>query len=280
LEREQLGASLRQLRIEAGLTGEKLARLLSVSQSKVSRIETGSTLPAPDDITAWVMATGASEQVRDDMLARRESIATEVGTWRVLHRAGLRRAQENIYQRQAPARSIQTFQPVMVPGLLQTADYARRVMLQGNPSGQADIAEAVSARMQRQQVLYDQTKQFEFIVTEHAIRWRPGPAQMLPAQLGHLMTMATLPNLKLGVIPEGIEAPLPYLHPFILHEYEEDDPLVIVETYTAELQVRDARDVELYRSYLRRLRSVARWQQGAISLIRTIASEVSKHMES
>ena len=278
MEREQLGAGLRRRRIEAGLTGEQLARLLSVSQSKVSRIETGSTLPAPDDITAWVLATGGGEQVRDDLLARRESIATEVGTWRVLHRAGLRRAQETIFQRQAPARSIQTFQPVMVPGLLQTADYARRVMLQGNPSEQPDVAEAVSARMQRQQVLYDQTKSFEFIVTEHAIRWRPGPAQMQLAQLGHLMTIATLPNLKLGVIPEGIEAPLPYLHPFILHEYEEDDPLVIVETYTAELQVRDARDVELYRSYLGRLRRVAQWQDRANRLIQTISAALAERL--
>ena len=98
------------------------------------------------------------------------------------------------------------------------------------------------------------------------------------AQLGHLMTMATLPNLKLGVISEGIEAPLPYLHPFILHEYEEDDPLVIVETYTAELQVRDARDVELYRSYLGRLRRVAQWQDRANRLIRTVSAALTERL--
>jgi hypothetical protein len=129
----------------------------------------------------------------------------------------------------------------MVPGLLQVADYARRVMEQGNPSSQADLAAAVSKRMERQTILYDQSKHFEFLITEGALRWRPGPPELMKAQLDRLVSMASLPNVELGVLSLDQEAVDAYLHPFVIFELNEETS-VTVETYSTQLQVNEPQE--------------------------------------
>jgi hypothetical protein len=156
----------------------------------------------------------------------------------------------------------------MVPGLLQVADYARRVMEQGNPSSQPDLAAAVAKRTERQTILYDQGKSFEFLITEGALRWRPGPPELMRAQLDRLASMASLPNVELGVLSLDQEALDAYLHPFVVFELG-DETLVTVETYSAELQVNEPQEVLVYQRTLERLRRAALWADQAIQIIRT-----------
>jgi transcriptional regulator with XRE-family HTH domain len=264
-----LGARLRQLRLEAGLTGEQLAGLLGVNQSTISRVENGKILPSIEFFTALAEAMHVPAGTRAELADLLETAATEVASWRLLHRQGLRRKQEAAGEVERDALAIRTFQPVCVPGLLQIAEYARLVMAAGNPMHQPDVAEAVNARLQRQAILYDETKQFEFILTEAALRWRPGSVQMQRAQLAHLVNVSSLPNVELGVIPLDVQSDTPYTHIFIVTELPEEI-VVIIETITAELQVREPQDVEVYQEYLGRLRRLAVWADEAISLIQTI----------
>jgi transcriptional regulator with XRE-family HTH domain len=241
--REQLAASLRALRQRAGLTGEQLASQTGLSQPKVSRIETGRSLPNLKEVRAWAQATGASEEELGELAGLLEQLATSATSWRILHRLGLAGKQQEIQELEQQARRITTFQPVMVPGLLQIADYARRVIETAYQPG--EVARAVAARLERQSILYDQTKRFDFLITEAALRWWPGPAAMMQAQLDRLISVASLPNVTLAVAPQG-EAQIPYLHPFVIWELEEET-IVSVETYSAELWVREAADVTRYR---------------------------------
>jgi hypothetical protein len=135
-------------------------------------------------------------------------------------------------------------------------------MLQGNLTEQPDVSEAVAARVQRQAILYDQARRFEFLITEGALRWRPGPSDVMQPQLAHLATVATLPNVQLGIIPLDVEAPDAYLHQFVVFEMP-DETIVSIETYSAELVVSDPAEVEVYALTLQRLRSVAQWGAGA-----------------
>ena len=239
--REQLAASLRALRQRAGLTGEQLAGQTGLSQPKVSRIETARSLPNLDEVRAWARAASASEEELGELAALLEQLATSATSWRILHRLGLAGKQQEIQELEQQARRITTFQPVMVPGLLQTADYARRVIETAYQPG--DVGRAVAGRLERQSILYDQTKRFDFLITEGALRWRPRGVDMRP-QLDRLISVAGLPNVTLMVIPLG-EAPIPYLHPFVMWELEEGT-IVSVETYSAELWVREAADVARY----------------------------------
>jgi transcriptional regulator with XRE-family HTH domain len=239
------------------------------SQSKVSRIERGRTLPSAADIQTWVLITKASAAERQELLTLLEAAATTASTWRTLHRLGLLHEQEEVADLERQALAVRVFQPVMVPGLMQTAEYARRVMLQGNPSERQDIAEAVNKRIERASVLYDQGKEFEFVLTEGALRWRPGPKELMALQYDRIMQLATLTNVRLGIIPQDVEAPDAFLHPFVVFEGQE--PVVSVETYTVKLMVREPSDIAVFKTVLERFRPVCVWDQEAVALISRLA---------
>lgn len=266
--REQLGTKLRNLRSRAGLSGADLARLLNTNQPRISRIETGRSVPSVDEVRAWAEATEATSDEVAELGGLVSRLATEATSWRILHRLGLTERQREIAELEREATTIVTFQPTMVPGLLQVADYARRVMAQGNPSSQADLAQAVAQRQERQAILYDQSKRFEFIVTEGALRWRPGPPVLMRAQLDRLISVASLPNVTLGMVPLDIEAPDAYLHPFVLWEME-GETLVTVETLSAELQIHEP-EIAVYRRTLERYRDAALWDDLAVRAIREL----------
>lgn len=123
--RKQLSNRLRLLRVRAGLTGE---RMPGFTQSKVSRLETGRTTPSLADIEAWTRATNASAEEITELAGLVEQLATSATSWRILHRLGLAEKQREIAELEREARHVRTFQPTMIPGLLQVADYARRVI--------------------------------------------------------------------------------------------------------------------------------------------------------
>jgi hypothetical protein len=217
-------------------------------------------------VSAWADAAEATEEERAELGLLVSRLATEATSWRILHRLGLTERQREVSELEQQATAISTFQPTMVPGLLQVAEYARRAMGQGNPSAQADLAGAVATRIERQTVLYDQSKSFEFILTENALRWRPGPPELMRAQLDRLISVASLPNVSLGVLMLDQEAPDAYLHPFVLWEME-DETLVTVETLSVELQVREPVEVAVYRRTLDRYKDAAQWGRQAIEVI-------------
>jgi hypothetical protein len=226
-------------------------------------------VPSLDDVRAWAEATHATAEEVAELGGLVQRLATEATSWRILHRLGLTQHQRELGELEQAARGIVVFQPTMIPGLLQIAEYARRVMSQGNPSTQADMAQAVRERLERQSILYDQAKQFEFLLTESALRWRPGPAELMRAQLDRLMSVASLRNVSIGVLMLDQEAPDAFLHPFVIFELD-DEALVTVETYSAEMQVNDPQEVAVYRRTLDRLRESALWGDRAIEVIRDL----------
>ena len=98
--------------------------------------------------------------------------------------------QEDSLQLEASAATILNFQIAGIPGLLQVPEYARRVFAAGHPVGQPDIAAAVAARMNRQAILYDDSKHLEFILTEAAVRWRLGPENLMRAQVDKIIDVS------------------------------------------------------------------------------------------
>jgi uncharacterized protein DUF5753 len=199
-------------------------------------------------------------------------LATEATSWQILHRLGLAERQREISELENLSTAIQIFQPTMVPGLLQVADYARRVMSHGNPSSQTDLAQAVAQRLERQTILYDQDKRFEFILTENAARWRPGPPELMRAQLDRLISVASLPNVQLG-IPLDREALDAYLHPFVVWELE-GETLVTAETLSVLVEVHEPEEVAIYRRTMERYRESAMWREEAVQWIQNEVSRI------
>lgn len=272
--RRGFGARLRRLREEAGLTGKQLADQVGWAQSKVSRIETGRQSVKTDDVRAWATATGASTELLEDLLADLRTLRVEHAAWRRQLRGGHAPKQRALIELEGNATLDRTFQPDLIPGLLQTPDYARHVFtalatLRDTPN---DIEAAVRLRMQRQAVLYDRAKQFRFLLTEAALRAQLGPAGVQRGQLDRLLVLMTLDTVDVAVIPLRARLPVVMHHGFSI----EDEDLVLVETFSAELQLRDADDVALYSKIFDVLWGAAQEGDRAARLVKDVASSSSE----
>jgi len=272
-QRAQLGSELRQLRMLAGLSGREMARQTGISQPTVVRVERGESLPSLPEVEAWARAAKAPTARTAVLVALLNAAVNEVVTFRDKLAGGLVAVQLEVQEREAGAGTVRNFQPGIIPGLLQTADYARRVIEMANISDDADPAAAVTVRLARQQALYDRTRRFEFLLTEAALRWRSGPPELLTAQLDHVASLATLETVELGVIPAGAEMHAITRCGFILYEDRSDDepPIVLVETPHAELTVSDPAQVDLYRDQLTAFRESAVYGDEALKVVRRIA---------
>lgn len=266
-DRRRLASALRGLRLACDLSGDALAARLGWSQSKVSKIENGRTRPSLADVKAWAEATQAAADVKADLVDLATRVINQVHSWRAVHAIGLTQRQRDIAEIEAGSTLVQNFQPGILPGLLQTADYARRVLTMADIAGQRDVASAVAARLDRQSILFDQSKSFEFLLTEGVLRWRPGPPELMQAQLDRLLSIATLPNVTIGVVPFDIEAPVPYVNGFTIFHVP-DDPVVLVEVLSTELLLADSTDLALYTQAYDRLAAVAANGANGESLIR------------
>jgi transcriptional regulator with XRE-family HTH domain len=272
-DRRRLAAELRRLREACGLSGQRLGDLLGWSQSKVAKIENGRTRPSPADVEAWAAATGAGEGTRAELVALVESVATEARPWSPRHGTLAARNLE-IAQVEREATGLQNFQPAVFPGLLQTAEYARRVVSMLDVAGQQDVAAAVAARVERQTALYDQGRRFEFVLTEGALRWRPGPPELMLAQLDRLLSTMTLPNVAVGVLPQSRRQVVLHTNGFTIFDVP-GEAFVLVETLTRELYLHEDGDLAAYRAAFARAREAAASGPDAVSLIRRVMAEVA-----
>ena len=168
----RLGAELRRVRMLAGLSGRQVADAVGISQATVSRIERGASVPSLRELTAWADATGVGEDRRALLLGLSEAAVNEVTPLRERMSGGLTAVQESVRELEATARTLRNFQPGIVPGLLQTAGYARRILSLADQT--ADTGAAVTARLARQEILHEPGRSSEFLLTEAALRYRPG----------------------------------------------------------------------------------------------------------
>lgn len=241
--RREIGRNLRELRTDAGLTGAQLASLLGWSQPKVSRLETGRQKPTGEDVKVWAQACGRHEAVEpiSDRLRALESMYVE---WQIQERSGMQGPQAEVHARDTGSSIRRVYECTIIPGILQTEPYARAVLtryatFRGVSSG---IEDAVTKRLQRQQSLYDKRKNFHFIISESTLLARYlEPDEMLD-QLDRLVSVSSLSNISLGIVPVSQKISFDPGHGFWIH----DDRLVTVEILSAELRLTLPAEVEQY----------------------------------
>lgn len=241
--RRTLATRLWSLRQAAGLGQIQLAEATGISQGKISKIENGAQPIRVDHVDAWARVCGVDEKERDHLVDLAEAGQSETSTWRSELSAGLAAKQHRVAALEARAKRIREFQPAVVPGLLQTLDYARAVFTAVDVTGQSDLAEAAQARIDRQSVLDDPDTTVELIVTEAALAWR-----LDEAQRDALAAAARRPSVRLGILPiRPVRAAPPTLNPFIIYEFGDgSDSLIVIETYGGETYHSDPRDVAVY----------------------------------
>lgn len=245
-DRAAFASRLRELREEAGLSTTRLAADLGWSQSKVSKIENRRTKPSVADVQAWVAATGASSDVAAELINVAESIQVASIIWDRTLSGGRAAHQRNIARLLADATRMQVFQHAAVPGLLQTAEYARSVLALADVFDVGDTARASAARIERQAALYEKGRQFDFLISEAALRFRPVSYEALAAQYDKILSVSTLPRVNVALIPTGAPPSTVHAHSFVIYTLPDDSQFVTIETYTRELTLTDPEEISVY----------------------------------
>jgi transcriptional regulator with XRE-family HTH domain len=223
-ESARLGRELRALRTLVKLSQQDVADTLEVSKSTVQRVESGEQRPSRGQVRKWAEVTKASDEVTRRVIAMAE--AMHGATWSdALAAEPVQHLQGVAARRDEEARLIRVWTPLIVPGLLNTAAYAREVIREMDPTGEMDIAAAASARIERQQILYRGGRRFEFLVGEEALRWSPGPG-VLPGQLDRLAALASLDGVDLAVVPAQRVGAAGW-HPFVYREPADGRPAYV-----------------------------------------------------
>lgn len=243
--RHALGARLRELRADSGLSGKALAAQLGWPASKVSKIETGKQAPSAEDLRAWAEALGTPDAL-PELTGRLRTLETHYAAWRRQLAAGVRARQEAWHATEAAAGEVRNFEAAVIPGLLQTPDYARHMFLRTTSLHRTtqDIEAGVNARMQRQQALYAPGRSFHFILWEPALHMLLCPREVMAGQLDRLSGTFGMSTVQMGIVPLGAELTVVPTHGFWLF----DDRLVMVETIGAELRLTDPAELSLYRT--------------------------------
>jgi transcriptional regulator with XRE-family HTH domain len=236
--KDELATALREARKQTGLTGERLAARCGISQSKISKIETGKVLPSATDVERILVALGVGGERTADLMALARLANTEFHSVRASLQRGLHQKQRELAALEADSQHIRFFLPLMITGLLQTPEYARASL--ANFPG--DHPQAIAKRLDRQAALYNQAKRFTFVLTEAAVRWQLCEPRVMAVQMGRLASLSELPNIRLGVIPLDKYVPDGPLNTFTVY----DERIATAETFGGIIMMRDPRDVNYH----------------------------------
>jgi hypothetical protein len=268
----RVASELRQLREEADLTCTDVATMLGMSISKVSRMETANCgLPA-DDVAAMLGLYRVSALKRRELLdlLRRSD---ELGWWQ--RQAGLPQSWPTLMELESNATRLRNFENMLIPGLLQTAEYCR-AMLQGvnTALSEDEVDHLVAARMTRQTLLSGSSApDLVAVIDENALRRPVGASGIMRRQLLHLESVAGRPNVSLRVVQNSVGAYVGMRGAFMILEFCGEPDLAYQESHGAEMFLEEAADVTAHKQVMNAIVQSAVGATKSRELIRRIAAE-------
>ncbi len=274
VQRRRLGIELRRLREQAGKTIDEVAKVLECSDSKVSRIENGQVSATPRDVRDMLEFYGVDPGRRDELVevaraARQRTWWQAYSDTPAMPLVGL----------EVVADSIQTYEAMVVPGLLQTRDYARAMISALHPElSEVQLDRWVDLRLTRQDLLARNDPPTFSIVLEECVLRRPvGGRVVMRAQLEHLhATVADTPSLTMQILPLRVGAHAAVDGAFALFRFA--DPavpdVVFFEHAISDLYLETPEQVERYGAVFGQLRASALSPDESSSLLRRVVREL------
>lgn len=257
IRRRRLSEELKQLRTTAGLTLEQAAKKLEWSRAKIANIETGKRLrPYVTDIALLLDVYGVTDEKRREALFELTRQSRTKGWWtRYSDFAGA------YFGFEAEASSIATYQMGVIPGLLQTSEYAAASARAGLVLPE-DVERVVDARMRRQRILdHDTPPRLWAIIDEGALQRTADAAapEIMRRQIRHLVAMTERPHITVQVLPFAAGLHAAGSGSFVLLDFPDplDRPIVYLETRQDGLYLEDAEQIADYRDVLDHLQGTA-----------------------
>lgn len=278
VQRRRLRAELRRARLDTGLTQEQVATAMDWSLSKLIRIENGSVNISTNDLKAILQHYKITDEGRIAELIALSRAARERSWWSTYRDSAPPRLLQ-LLEYEASAYIARNFQPLVVPGLLQTEEYARVSSRQLDPQMSASRVEAlVEIRMKRQELLKraDAPLLF-FIMDEAVVRRAVGGKDVMRRQLQRMIDAADLTNVTIEIVPFSAGL-LPGLQSqFLIYEFPDaaDDDVLYLEDGRGALLSRDDTDEILkLREEFEKLREASLGPEGSIAFLRTLTGEL------
>ncbi|MEU9801425.1 helix-turn-helix transcriptional regulator [Streptomyces sp. NPDC051000] len=248
VRRRRLGAELRLLRLASGLTSTQVAEQLLISQPKISHLENGRRTIKPRDVRDLCGLYGVTDPQLIDSLMRMATEADRQGWWTACGEVPY-----SVYiGLETEAASIRSYEPLVIPGLLQTPAYARAVMEETIPLATAEqIATRLEVRLRRQHRTHHPARPFRLwvVLDESALRRVVGGPEIMREQLEYLNRLSTEPHITLQVLPHDVGAHPGVSGQFSILHFEADvtgAATVYLERFTSDLYLEKRSDVRHY----------------------------------
>ncbi|MEV5537659.1 helix-turn-helix transcriptional regulator [Saccharopolyspora shandongensis] len=260
---------LRKQRIAAGLTAAELARATGMSASKVSRFESGESGIYLDDLEKLLDFYRLSKKRRVELLdiARH---AEERG-WLRLSNANLPEDWQTWVDFEDEANALLNYEPLVVPGLLQTPEYTRAIIDATGQLSPREVDSLVSARMARQGLLdKEEPVRLHAIIEETALTRPVGPDGALERQLRHLVDAASRPHITIQVMSHDVGLHPGLNGPFAILEYGSEASLVLLEHKTVNLFMDEEDQLAVFSSAWDELAGKAREPDDSIKFLQAL----------
>ena len=264
VRRRELGALLRTLRTEAGMTVEQVAERLLVSSSKISRLETGRRGANARDIRDLCDIYGVTDAAREHLMELAHE-GRDQAWWQPFDLP-----YETYVGLEAAATEISDFEPGVFPGLLQTPEYARAVHEGAWPRLSAKVIDQrIEVRRTRQQALTrDNPPQLRAIVDEAVLHRLIGGSRVMAHQLAHVIEATQRKNITVQVMPYSIGAHPALDSTFILLEFAPPVPSVVyVEGLVGEIYLERHGEVDRYKQIFSQLAAIAMSPQQSVEIM-------------
>lgn len=266
-----LGAAIREAREAIGWSQRKLASEIGRDSGLMSRWESGDRSPQATDVAQILTVLGVNGQRYDEILEM--TSGTDDSAWLAVTLPDQRGQLKALLECERTATQITHVAPLLIPGVLQTTDYARSIMTSAVAID--EVEERVMVRIGRRDVIARSLPAtLQAFLGEAAIRQVIGNVSVMAAQLRYLLELAELTNVDVQVVPydTGWHAGLEGM--FMLIDSDDAPPVVHLENRKSGLFLHEDEDVATYRAAVDSVAQVALSRQESAELIAKVANEM------
>ena len=276
--RRRLRAELRRERLDVGLTQEQVAAAMDWSLSKLIRIENGTVGISMNDLKAILAHYKITDEAHTAELIALSRVARERSWWNAYRETSPRLVQ--LIEYESASFIIRNFQPMLIPGLLQTKEYATTTIRSLRPEALAqDVSTAVDLRMKRQQLLRQpEMPLMFFIMDEAAVRRLVGGQEAMRRQIQRLLDESDKPTVTIEVVPFSAGAHPGMQGPFMLFEFPDagdDDALYLEGPSESKWNRDDSEEISSFRERFEVLRELSLGPQRSVDLLRRLLGELT-----